>query len=165
MIYEYFGGLQGLIKAYLNQVDFWKIEEQKLDADGQPFLPLIDEQFMATLLKNDFEYLYDSPEMQKIILWGISEKNKTLRELSDERELMGERILEQTDAAFAGTAVDFRATIAILVASVYHTVLHDKVNGSTVCGIDLSTAEGKNRMIKAMERILSLTYKYADVAL
>ncbi|WP_300601923.1 TetR/AcrR family transcriptional regulator [Niabella sp.] len=161
LIYDYFGGLDGLIKAYLEQVDFWKIEEQKIDSGGTAQLPVISRDFMSKLLRDDFEYFYNSVEMQKIVLWGISAKNKTIRELSDEREELGERVFEKADEIFKNTHVDFRATIAILVSSIYYMVLHAKTNGSKMCGIDVTTKEGKERIFSSLERLLTLTYKHS----
>ena len=45
-IYDYFGGLDGLIKEYLDQVDYWKT--LKLPNNNPPLaqLGLIDEEFM-----------------------------------------------------------------------------------------------------------------------
>lgn len=163
-IYEYFGGLDGLIKAYLDQVDFWKIEEQKLALQKNP-LPPISKEFVFELLKKDFTYFSRSTEMQKIVLWSISEKNKLVRALTDEREQLGEHLLQKADEIFKDTAVDYPATMAILVSAIYYTVLHAKYNGSSMCGINVSTSEGRERIFKAMERLISLTYNYADVNL
>ncbi|GAB3427890.1 TetR/AcrR family transcriptional regulator [Niabella aquatica] len=164
-IYVYFGGLDGLIKAYLRQVDFWQIEKQKLENNNNKELPEITKDFMFELLKADFQYFSQSSEMQKLVLWGISEKNKTIRALTDEREELGEKVFQKADKIFKDTEVDYRASIAILVSAIYYIVLHVKGNGSTMCGIDMSTKEGKERMFKALERYLSFTYKYADTPL
>ncbi|MBZ4187641.1 TetR/AcrR family transcriptional regulator [Niabella beijingensis] len=164
-IYEYFGGLDGLIKAYLSQVDFWQIEKQKLEANNDQTLPDITKDFMLNLLKADFQYFLNSAEMQKIVLWGISEKNKAIRALADEREELGATVFHQADEIFKGTKVDYRATIAILVSAIYYTVLHVKGTGGNMCGIDVSSKEGTERMFKAMDRLLQLTYKYADIKL
>ncbi len=163
-IYEYFGGLNGLIQTYLEQIYFWKIEQRKLELEKKP-LPEISKDFMVELLKDDFNYFFKSTEMQKIVLWGISEKNKIIRALTDEREKLGQQMLQKADEIFNDTRVDYPATIAILVSAIYYTVLHVKSNGSTMCGIDMSSTEGKERLFKAMERLLDLTYKYADVDL
>ena len=163
-IYEYFGGLNGLIQTYLEQIDFWKIGQRKLELEKKP-LPEISKDFMVELLKDDFNYFFKSTEMQKIVLWGISEKNKIIRALTDEREKLGQQMLQKADEIFNDTRVDYPATIAILVSAIYYTVLHVKSNGSAMCGIDMSSTEGKERLFKAMERLLDLTYKYADVDL
>lgn len=164
-IYDYFGGLDGLIKAYLDQVHFWKMVSYQMASKEEAPLPDITEDFMFDLLKNDFEYFSKSAEMQKIVLWGITEKNKTIRALTDESEKLGERIFEKTDEKFYKTDVDFRATIGILVASIYYMVLHAKNNGSAMCGIDISKEEGKNRMLKAMRHLLSLTIPSSNESL
>lgn len=164
-IYVYFGGLDGLVKEYLKQVDFWQIERQKLEGNNNKALPDITKDFMFDLLKSDFQYFFKSREMQKIILWGISEKSKAIRALTDEREELGESVFRKADEIFKDTDVDYRASIAILVSAIYYTVLHVKSNGSTMCGIDMSSKEGKERMFKAMEQYLSLIYKHADIPL
>jgi len=161
-IYDYFGGLEGLIKAYLDQVDFWKVVEHQLGAKENTALPDINVDFMFDLLKNDFQYFLKSTEMQKIVLWGISEKNKTIRMMNEDSEKLGEQIFEKADEKFEETEVDFRATIAIFVASIYYMILHSKNNGSTMCGIDISNEEGKNRIFNALKRLLNLTYKNAN---
>ncbi|WP_312352554.1 TetR/AcrR family transcriptional regulator [Sphingobacterium siyangense] len=161
-IYDYFGGLDDLIKAYLNQVDFWKFAEHQLVTKENTALPDINEDFMFELLKNDFHYFLKSTEMQKIVLWGISEKNKTIRSMNEESEKFGEQIFKKADEKFKDTKVDFRATTAIFVASIYYMILHAKNNGSTMCGIDISTEEGKNRIFNGLNRLLNLTYKNAN---
>lgn len=160
LIYDYFGGLKGLVKAYLSQIDFWKIEESKLDKGDVVLETGATPQFMNNLLRNDFEYLMKSQEMQKIILWGISEKNKSIKELTDEREKFGELIFAQTDNFFVNSAVDYRATVAIFASAIYYMALHISTNGSTMCGIDMSKEEGQERIFTAMERLLKQTYKY-----
>ncbi len=163
-IYDYFGGLDGLIKEYLDQVDYWKTLKLPNDNPHLAQLGLIDEEFMFNLLKNDFEYFFKSKEMQKIVLWGISEKNKTIRKLTDDREQLGEQIFENTDHIFEDTTIDFRAVMAIFVASIYYMGLHTSTNGSTLCGIDLSKEDGKNRILNAMNSLLKLTYSKSDIS-
>jgi len=160
LIYDYFGGLNGLVKAYLNQVDFWKIAEQNINA--QKNVLNVEKGFLFNFLMNNFEYLFNSPEMQKVILWGISEKNKTIRALTDERENVGEVIFQEADRIFDNTEIDFRATMLVMVSSIYYTVLHIKTNGSKMCGIDMSNKEGQKRVFNAMEKILELLYEFAN---
>lgn len=159
LIYEYFGNLDGLLKAYLRQVDFWKIEEKRIEPDVETDDKVITKDFMLDLLKSDFQYFFDSPEMQKIVLWGISEKNSNIRKLTEEREALGETIFRKTDVLFNNTKVDYRATIAVFISAIYYIVLHAKVNGSTMCGIDMSTNDGRNRILNALELLLNQTYE------
>lgn len=161
LIYDNFGTLDGLIKAYLMQVDFWKIEELKMEDSNHQIVSEITKDFMYNLLKSDFEYFAKSTEMQKIVLWGISEKNKTIRALTDEREELGKKVFQKSDKIFKNSSINFRAVVAILISAIYYMVLHAKTNGSTVCEIDLSTDEGKEQVLAAMSKILDWTYQEA----
>ena len=126
LIYRYFGDLNGLIKTYLEQKDFWNIELQKnKKIPKTPPQPLeIDELF--SVLKSNFDFFERSTEMQKILLWGISEKNKTHKELAMNRELYGQPLLEQLDLTFKNSDIDIRAVLGIFVSSVYYAVTHAK---------------------------------------
>lgn len=160
LIYDNFGTLDGLIKAYLEQVDFWKIEEKRIETPDHKIAAAITKDFMFNLLKGDFEYFDKSKEMQKIVLWGISEKNKLVRAITEEREDLGKKVFEKSDELFKNREVDFRATIAIFVSAIYYMVLHAKTNGSAICEVDLSTEEGKARVLRSMSQLLGWTYEH-----
>ncbi|MFT3903250.1 MAG: TetR/AcrR family transcriptional regulator [Niabella sp.] len=155
LIYDYFQDMNGLIKAYLNQVDFWNQKQEGLQDEA---LGHISKDDIFSLLKDDFEYLNKSVEMQKIILWGISEKNKTINKLVEQREEFGEKVFAITDKDFKGSSVDFRAVNAIFVGAIYYMVLHAKTNDATMCGIDFNTGEGRKRIFDTMKQIFDWCY-------
>ncbi len=162
LIYDYYKGVDGLIMAYLQQVDFWKIESEKYALNKKEQLPLdVSKSAIFSILKNDFEYLENSPEMQRIILWGISEKNKTIRTLTDEREAFGKIIFKESDKKFKKSPIDFRALNAIFVSAIYYIVLHGHTNGSTICEIDVTSLKGKERILNCIEDILDWAYDKA----
>jgi len=154
-IYDYFGGLDGLVTAYLNQVDYWKeLKVQKIednDADRKAF----NEKALFEILKSNLEYFSNSEEMQKIVLWGLSEKNPTIRVLTDQREVLGEKILQEAEESLKEKNIDVRATMAIFISAIYYMVLHSENNGSTMCGIDFSTKNGKDKILDTMQNLLS----------
>lgn len=158
LIYNYFNGVDGLIKAYLDQVDFWKQRKKNFNENTSTLTSSISKESMFSLLKDDFLYLEKSIEMQKVILWGISEKNTTLEKLIEEREEFGKLIFQLTDKDFKGTDIDFRAINTILVSAIYYMVLHTKTSGVKMCEIDLATEEGKSRVFKAVSQILEWCY-------
>jgi len=159
LIYDYFNGLNGLIKAYLTQVDFWNKEQEYFQKDTNNFTSNISKEMMFSLMKNDFEYLEKSIEIQKIILWGISVKNKTINALIEQREEFGKNVFKLTDKDFDGSSVDFRAINAIFVSAIYYMVLHAKTNGVTLCEIDVATEEGKQRIFNTMRQIFDWSYE------
>jgi len=161
LIYRYFGGLEGLIKNYLEQRDFWNIQMQQMsDTTCDTTTPLKKEEIFS-IIEDDFRFFEKSPEMQKIILWGISEKNKTLKAIANNRELFGEPVFKKSDLTFKDTDIDFRAISGTIVAAIYYMILHGKMLGTTICEIDITKKEGKERYLNAFKKILELCYEQA----
>lgn len=158
LIYDYFNGLNGLTKAYLEQVDFWNLEKRK--NENNPIDRLTKEDVLS-LLKRDFEFFDNSLDMQKIILWGLSSKNKTIQMMAHNREKYGEELFKLSDIHFQNSSIDFRALNAIFVSAIYYMVLHAKTMESTICEIDLSEEDGKERILKTIKQLLDWSYETA----
>ncbi|HBW81676.1 MAG TPA: TetR/AcrR family transcriptional regulator [Sphingobacterium sp.] len=163
LIWNYFGGLDQLVEAYLTQKDFWQIGdkgvlEQMITNPGSISISLIEE-----LLKSQFNTFLKDKTKQKVIHWGLGEKTKALKNIADRRELLGGELFKHVDSKFENSENDLRATLAILVSSIYYLSLQAKSTGSTFCGIDVNTEAGKERIQKTMRKILEQTF--SDVEL
>ncbi|PUZ24656.1 transcriptional regulator, TetR family [Chitinophaga costaii] len=158
LIYEYFGGLEGLIKAYLDRKDYWKtpaaqveqmIAQSKMD-NGKEVLHQILERQYTSLLEND--------EMRKIIHWGLSEDMQPLKELNKERELFGEAFFTQiTDHRFKKKNI--RAITAILISGIYYLTLYPEMNGPHFCGIDITSKRGQKQIRQSLHKIIEWAYQ------
>lgn len=154
LITTYFDSVDNLIETYVRNKDYWteasgninKIIEQN---QGNNTKEVID-----YLLQNQLDYFYNSKEMQKLILWEISEKTKIMYEVCDDRERLGSKVFELADEEFKADAIDIRAVSALLVAGIYYMVLHAKSTNTLFCGIDINETEGMNRIKKAISLIL-----------
>jgi len=160
MIYNYFGGIDGLIDEYIRSQDYWSkvtIDEvdkikPKLDDGGQSF--------MEEMLLSQFDYVYKSKEAQKLLLWRISESRKSLRKLTDTQEENGEYIFKLLmDSHFKEHAEDVRAIMAILVSGLYYLNMYASMNGSIFCGIDVDTSKGRDKIKSAVSFLLNQTYE------
>ncbi|WP_293903997.1 MULTISPECIES: TetR/AcrR family transcriptional regulator [unclassified Sphingobacterium] len=163
LIWNYFGGLDQLVEAYLTQKDFWQIGdkgvlEQMVTNPSSISIPLIEE-----LLKSQFNTFLKDKTKQKVIHWGLGEKTKALKNIADRREMLGEELFKHVDSKFENSENDLRATLAILVSSIYYLSLQAKSTGTTFCGIDVNTEAGKERIQKTMRKILEQTF--SDVQL
>jgi len=148
LIWNYFGGLDQLVEAYLTQKDFWQIGdkgilEQMVTNPSAISISLIEE-----LLKSQFDTFLKDKTKQKVIHWGLGEKTKALKNIADRREMLGEELFKHVDSKFENSENDLRATLAILVSSIYYISLQAKSTGSTFCGIDVNTEAGKERIQK-----------------
>ena len=162
MIYKHFNGsFNNLIEEYILETDYWMIF-------GDRVQELIDNQssssqkLITDILQNQFRYFYLDHQMQKLILWEVSTDSKLMRSIHRTREATGQKLLELTDQHFAGTGVNFRAVAALLVAGIYYTILHTRFNGGFFSDIDLSTEEGREEMLRAIEMIVGWAYRAAE---
>lgn len=154
LITTYFNSVDDLVETYVRNKDYWteasgnvsKIIEQN---QGRNNKEVID-----YLLQNQLDYFFNSKEMQKLILWEISEKTKIMYEVCNDRERLGSKVFELADEEFKANDIDIRAISAILVAGIYYMVLHAKSTNTLFCGIDINETEGMNRIKNAISLIL-----------
>lgn len=157
MIYTYFGGLDGLIDEYVRTQDFWS----NVHADSAP-KPFDDggKAFSKELFLLQFDYVCKNKELQKVLLWRLSEERKSLRKLTDEQEENGELLFSQiTDPHFGEHAEKFRAVSAVLVAGMYYLNMYAEHNGSIFSGIDLKTEDGRKAIKEAVSFLIDQTYE------
>jgi len=162
MIYDYFGSLNELVKAYIRKKDYWMpfFEQLQLpDAGDHEAL----ESFFTLTLQEEFLYFYQEPEMQRLILWQISTVSPLMRSISETREREGLKLLALADPYFRESGISFRAVSALIVGGIYYMVLHGVYNKSTVCGIDVNRDSDRNIVMKTIGTLVSLAWQKATI--
>lgn len=156
LIYNYFGSADGLIDEYISSQDFWsnvRVADLPQDiSDG-------GQEFMRLMLRAQFDTMEQNKELQKIMLWGLSEKRKSLKRVADNREAAGELILSHiADPFFGANARNTRAILALMVSGIYYLSMYT-TNASTFCGIDLMKPEGREQIKEALETVVDMMYQ------
>ncbi|MCD0478191.1 TetR/AcrR family transcriptional regulator [Chryseobacterium sp. LC2016-29] len=155
LIYEYFGSTDKLIDEYIKSQDYWSKFELGEDVD----LSDGGREMSKLAILNQFENLKKNKELQKILVWEMSESRPILKKLLDQREEVGEELFKNiTDPYFGEKAEEYRAITAILVAGIYHLNLYTGHNGVTFCGIEMKTEEGRKKIEKALVDIIDFAY-------
>ncbi|MCD1117135.1 TetR/AcrR family transcriptional regulator [Chryseobacterium turcicum] len=155
LIYEYFGSTDKLIDEYIKSQDYWS----KFAPEGDVDLSDGGKEMSKLAILNQFETLKKNKELQKILVWEMSESRPILKKLLDQREEVGEELFKNiTDPHFGDKAEEYRAITAILVAGIYHLNLYTGHNGSTFCGIEMKTEEGRKKIEKALVDIIDYAY-------
>ena len=162
LIATYFDTTENLIEQYVRSKDYWA------DANG-PAVELMKErnhtdtrELLESLLLNQFDYFFEEEEMQKIVLWQLSERSKVMYDVCEERERLGAGFFQLADPFFKDSGVDIRAVSGLLVAGIYYMILHAKVNDSLFCQIDVNSKEGRDRIKHTVAQILEDSYKRAE---
>lgn len=156
LIYDYFGGTDKLIDEYIGSQDFWsnvRYEPKQADLkDGGQALT-------KALLLSQFDYVFKNKELQKIVLWGLSEKRRSLKKLADNREKEGEAVFKNIcDPHFGTKAPVYRAITALLVSGIYYLNIYATTNNNTFCGLDLTKTEGRIAVQEAIDFIIDKAY-------
>jgi AcrR family transcriptional regulator len=159
LIYEYFGGVENLVKEYLNGRDYWGahmerseeiIEKSKCDFGKQTTYHLLEEQLDA---------LTTNEEMRKIISWGVSESSDALKELNQKREILGELFFKEiTDGYFKDKDKNIRPVVALLIGGIYYISLIAHTNDGLICGIDIRKEESQQEIKKTLKQIIEWAY-------
>lgn len=150
LITTYFESVDDLVETYVRTKDFWAAASGKVREIMDESIDTKEK--MDNILQEQLNYFYNSPEMQKLILWEISEKTKVMVDISEERERIGSKVFQLTDKEFEHK--DIRAVSALLVAGIYYMVLHAKSTDTLFCGIDINQPEGMKRIKNAISLIL-----------
>lgn len=160
-IYYHFQDINNLVETYVREKDYWMGYSQETAELAKRHKGNYGLELAESLLINQLDYFMGNREMQQAILWQLCEKNPILFKIGEEREQLGEHLFQMTDPHFAGTDVDMRAITALLIAGIYHLVLHGKHNDSLFCGVDVRTEQGVERIKKAISLLVSCTYEAA----
>lgn len=161
LIRYHFSGLAGLQKAYIREKDYWPPFFERFSlSEGSSAFEI--EQLFVELMQENLRFFHGDFEMQKIILWQISEESALLRSISEAREADGEKLLGLTDKFFRGTDVNFRSVIALLLGGVYYMVLHANTNKSVVCGIDVNLEKDRSDVLRTIGQIVSWSFRQVD---
>lgn len=163
LIYRYFGNVESLIQAYLRKKDFWMDRVPDIEEQAEAIRSDSGKILAGEILQNQLKYFYDNTEMQRIILWEISEKNALLKGMAETRENLGSELFKVTDNHFKGSSVNLRAIEALLVSGIYYLVLHAKTNGSTFCEIDINDPNGREEINIAARQIIDWAYEKANL--
>ena len=159
LITLYFGTLDSLIEIYVKSKDYWlaasgNAVEMIKNNKGENTKPILE-----SLLQNQLDYFFNEEEMQKIVLWQISQSTRIMKEVCEERELLSKHFFALSDIELKGKDIDLRATSALLVAGIYYLVLHAKSTDTLFCEIDINKPEGMQRIKDAISLILESAYK------
>lgn len=156
LIYEYFGSTDKLIDEYIKSQDYWSKVNQNIEVD----LSDGGKELSKIAVLNQFESFRKNKELQKIILWELSESKPILRKLVEQREEVGGMLFENiTDPYFGDKATRFRAIMALIVSGAYYLNLYTGYNANKFCGIDLKSDEGRKEIEKAIVELIDFAYE------
>ncbi|MBN1988485.1 MAG: TetR/AcrR family transcriptional regulator [Bacteroidales bacterium] len=159
LIYRYFGGLDGLLKAYAYQKDFW-LNIDKLFGDIEPerlndmcYLKEITKQ----ILHGQLTEMRANKELQEILIWELVERNNLTAQLAADREEKGTGLTRLLSGKL-GIAQEVEPLIAIVIAGVTYLALRSR-SDSHFNGVNISSADGWGRIEEGLNKIVDLYFE------
>lgn len=154
LIYRYFSDLNGLIRAYLAQEDYFanldKITENTPIDSKKDLVQMSRQLFIGQLhevLKNQ--------ALQEILLWELTQKNEILDELAQIRETKGVALNRRIEKVVDLNRIDLPALTSLLIGGIYYLVLRSR-NVDVYNGIDLASDTGWQRLENSINLIIDL---------
>ena len=152
LIYRYFGGMAGLIKAFGQEGDFWPSIEELAGGDIESFRRLSLEQKLTALGCNFLRGIRQRPLTQEVLAWEMVQRNDLTEELEIIRETRMLRFAELF-LPFEGARADLMAIMAIFGAGISYLVCRSrKIRWYN--GIDLDSESGWLRIETAVGQMV-----------
>jgi AcrR family transcriptional regulator len=143
LIYRYFGGLDGVFRAYAEGEAFWP-DLAELAAGTHDLTEEAD--LWKRVMRNYTSALRKRPLTVEILAWETMERNELTAVLEEIRERRGLELLEH----FAGGD----PAVAALLGAAVHYLLVRARKIRIYNGIDLQTDEGWEALLTAMDRLI-----------
>ncbi|SHK63373.1 transcriptional regulator, TetR family [Desulfatibacillum alkenivorans DSM 16219] len=152
LIYRYFGGMPGLIKAFGQEGDFWPSMEELAggNIDAYRVLPL--EEKLKIMGRNYLKGIRKRPLTQEIMAWEMVERNNLTEELEIIRETRMLRFAELFLQVGEET-VDVMAVVGLMGAGLSYLICRSR-RIRWYNGIDLENQEGWKRLENGIDLVV-----------
>lgn len=148
-----YGSIEKLIDKYAYTCDYWLHDlfssQHPTDQAGEDIL--------KDTLKSLAEYLYDSPDMQRLLTWELSADNETTRRMARSREMYYKTAIEGYNRMFENAGIPFNTIAGLLIAGTYCLILRRK--RSTFVGVDYQKKESRQRLYDALDYLCRLVFQ------
>lgn len=152
LIYRYFDGLDGLVRRYAFQGDFWPKRAELTDEDLQAFLTLPLPEKVAQIFENYVDAIRRRPLTLEILAWEMVERNELTAHLEAIREDLGQELtaLIKTDEPVEPEL--FNAMTALMSASINYLAARSR-NIRIYNGINLQEDSGWQQIKQALRHM------------
>lgn len=158
LIYRYFGGLPGLLRAFGERGQFWPTDDELVGASPEALLAMTPAERWSVLLRNAIHAIRGRPITHEILAWEMVEENELTRILQDVREAQFERLLAAfgQDLASDEQREQLSVAVALSVAAANYLVARSR-STAIFAGLDLRLAVSWERIDGTVQRLLQVS--------
>ena len=153
LVRYYFQSLLNLEKEFIIEKDHWITFFKQLDLPDEPDAEWLRQVFI-TFVKEHFGSFTENAEMQKVMLWQLTEQNPLIKSIVDYRENQAEPLLKAIEPVIP-PGPEFRAALAMVFGGLYFLALQAAENNGSVWGIDINLQQDRDAVLAAAERFIN----------
>lgn len=155
VFYNRYRNLDEFYDEFVKKYDYWMS-----DLIRDSMHEIATEEGYSNVIEKLMNNLISDEIMTELLRWEIAEDNHITERTSRLRELHVVELVNSYVKDLNARDTDILAITALLVAGLYYLILHK--DRSTFAGIDLNSATGRQRVIKAIRSVAAMMFRLHD---
>lgn len=152
VFYRRYANLEELFDIYTRKYDYWMggiLSAMPADLDEEDGLHWILQTLIQSLLKNK--------GMQQLLIWELSDDNRTTRRTAQLRESINEPLIRLLEHKFKNSGFDINVISSVVISGIYYLILHRK--RSNFCDVDYNSRTGKDRLKEGIRQLTNMLFE------
>ncbi len=152
LIYRYFNGLENLVAAYGQTIDFWPDANELLGQDRDNISQMLPHKLMALFFKRYLRAILSRPLTLEILAWEAIERNELTKALEGVRAKTALEFFEMMEID-PPSDVDLTALVIIMAGAMNFLAVRSRIH-RTLGGVDLQSEAGWWRIEKTIDQLM-----------
>lgn len=150
LIYRYFGSLEGLIAAYIQQYDYWINFNETLPADREGL-----GSFIKGMFHRQITFLRENYTLRRLYRWELSHENSLVEKLRQRREEKGIWLVEAVSRLSGHPRKEVAAIASVMTAAISYLALLEE-NCLVYNGISIQEEAGWKQIEEGIDLMVDL---------
>ena len=159
LIYRYFGGMDGLLRAFGQSAEFWPSIAQVIGDDPSELMALPLGERWAKGLSRYAQELRRRPVTKEILAWEQIERNELTGILQQAREEWFDELMTHFPDDPAATDADLATTVLVLVGAIHYFVVRSRLQAD-FSGVPIDTDEGWEHLDQVISTMCQRTLRF-----
>lgn len=147
VFYKRYNDLNDFLEKFVRKYDYWL-------NDSMEFNPKLETtKNFQNILSKLVDCLLESPSMQKLLIWEMTENNYITQRTAQNRDLNCNQFINYFIEEYKDSDVDYSYTCSIIIGGIYYLILHR--NMGTINFIDFSKKESIEKLKETIRVIIN----------
>lgn len=152
LIYRYFKGLENLVAAYGDTIDFWPSAEELVGPDLATIRLMTPHELMSLFFKRYLRAILSRPYTLEILAWEALERNELTMALEEVRARTALEFFEIMEED-PPDHVDLTALVIIMAGAMNFLAVRSRIH-RTLGGVELQSEFGWKRIEKTVDQLM-----------